>query len=126
MDGTPTTRPSDFPEADLWPASIRCREQNGLLIRDYVRDGDFSQPNPIRLILDAGSALHSIIRVINRTANTDLHHTIAPEHDLNDFDTEKDRYRHKKTVSEHYTARIHETLLRGDEKLLTEPPHWLR
>ena len=45
----PTTRPSDFPEADLWPASIRCREHanlrpkpNGLLIRDYVRDGDFT------------------------------------------------------------------------------------
>ena len=45
----PTTRPSDFPEADLWPPSIRCREQanvrpkpNGLLIQDYVRDGDFT------------------------------------------------------------------------------------
>jgi hypothetical protein len=44
-----TTRPSDFPEADLWPASIRCREHanlrpkpNRLLIRDYVRDGDLS------------------------------------------------------------------------------------
>src|ERR1017187_10024918 len=41
--GLPTTRPSDFPEADLWPASIRCREHanlrpkpNGLCIRDYV------------------------------------------------------------------------------------------
>jgi len=40
---------SDFPEADLWPASIRCREHanlrpkpNGPLIRDYVRDGDFA------------------------------------------------------------------------------------
>jgi hypothetical protein len=49
MDGTATTRPSDFPEADLWPASIRCREHakmrpkpNGPLIRDYVRDGDLS------------------------------------------------------------------------------------
>jgi hypothetical protein len=45
----PTTRPSDFPEADLWPASIRCCEPanlrpkpNGPLIRDYVRDGDLS------------------------------------------------------------------------------------
>jgi hypothetical protein len=42
FNGLPTIRPSDFPEADLWPASIRCREQNGLLIRDYVRDGDIS------------------------------------------------------------------------------------
>src|ERR1022692_3105016 len=49
--GLPTTRPSDFPEAYLWPASIRCREHanlrpkpNGLLIRDYVRDGDFTTP----------------------------------------------------------------------------------
>ena len=49
FNGLPTTRPSDFPEADLWPASIRCREHanlrpkpNWLLIRDYVRDGDFT------------------------------------------------------------------------------------
>src|SRR5664280_3739044 len=48
-DGSPTTRPSNFPEADLWPASIRCREDanlrpkpNGPLIRDYVLDGDFT------------------------------------------------------------------------------------
>ncbi|HZM10838.1 MAG TPA: hypothetical protein VFC15_11565, partial [Candidatus Limnocylindrales bacterium] len=49
FNGLPTTRQSDFPEADLWPASIRCREHakmrpkpNGSLIRDYVRDGDYT------------------------------------------------------------------------------------
>jgi len=51
----PTTRPSDFPEADLRPALIRCREHanlrpkpNGPLIRDYVRDGVYKDEGVVK------------------------------------------------------------------------------
>src|SRR5271167_1191402 len=46
MSDLPTTRPSDFPEEDFWPASINCRQHansrsdsKGPFSRNYLRHG---------------------------------------------------------------------------------------